>query len=307
MRISSFFYLVKEGIKNIWINRMMSLASVGVLMACMLLMGVAIIFSLNIDRMMTNMEENNVVVAFVNDETELSDGELEIITSEIFALENISEAEFIHKDEGLESMIERMGEEFRPLFEEFGDNPLPHAVRATMIDLTQFDETVLRIQNIEGITHYRSSRDMAIILSTMRDVITTAGLWIIGMLALISLVIIATTINITVFNRRLEINIQRAVGATSAFVRFPFLVEGVILGGLAALFTTGVTHFVYRLAIDNLGDMLGVIQLNPVPFGDFYTTLLVVFAILGVSAGLIGSLISTGRYLRKEGSEFRAL
>lgn len=275
-------------------------------MACMLLMGIAIIFSLNIDRMMTNMEENNVVIAFVNLEIE-DEEELNAITAAIYNFPNISEAEFIHQDEGLESMIERMGEEFRPLFEEFGDNPLPHAIRATMADLNLFDETILRIQNTEGITHYRSSRDMAIILSTMRDVITTAGSWIIGMLALISLVIIATTVNITVFNRRLEINIQRAVGATSAFVRFPFLVEGVLLGGLAAIFTTGLTYYIYRLAVDNVGDMLGIIQLNPVPFRDFYLMLLAVFAILGVSAGLIGSLISTGRYLKKEGSEFRAL
>jgi len=306
MRISSFFYLIKEGIKNIWLNRMMSIASIGVLMACMLLMGIAIIFSLNIDRMMTDMESQNVVIAFIEDEIE-DEEELEAITASIASLANITEAEFISREEGLEAQLERMGEEFRPLFDEMGGNPLPHAVRATMTDLNLFDETILEISEIEGIMHYRSSRDMAIILSTMRDVITTAGLWIIAMLALVSLVIIATTVNITVFNRRLEINIQRAVGATSAFVRFPFLVEGVILGGLSAVFTTGLMYYIYRLAVDNVGEMLGVIQLNPVPFSNFWTLLLTVFAILGVSAGLIGSLFSTGRYLRKEGSEFRAL
>ena len=240
MKARSVRYLIGEGLKNIWLNRMMSIASVGVLMASMLLMGIAIAFSENVDRVMSGIESQNVVMIFLDED--ISDEQAQAVYEQIKGLDNINpdETTYISSSQALEGVLDEMGPEYKEYFNQYfeeGNTIMPETVRASMIDLEKYDQTIAAIENVDGVDSYNSSRDLAVILTTVRDAINTAGIWIIVLLSLIALVIISNTVRITMFNRKLEISIMKAVGATNGFIRFPFMVEGITLGIIASVLT----------------------------------------------------------------------
>lgn len=310
MKARSARYLIGEGLKNIWLNRMMSIASIGVLMASMLLMGIAIAFSENVDRIMSEVESQNVVMVFLDDE--LSDEQVQSVYEQIKSLDNINpdDTTYIPSSQALEGMLNEMGPQYEEYFNQYfeeGNTIMPETVRASMIDLEKFDQTIAAIENVEGVQSYNSSRDLAVILTTARDAINTAGVWIIVLLSLIALVIISNTVRITMFNRKLEISIMKAVGATNGFIRFPFMIEGITLGVIASLLTVGVEYLLYKLALKALNPIMKIFTYNPVPFSDFMWIILLIFLALGIISGLIASIITISKYLRREGSEFSAL
>ena len=126
-------------------------------------------------------------------------------------------------------------------------------------------------------------------------------------MSLIALVIISNTVRITMFNRKLEISIMKAVGATNGFIRFPFMIEGITLGVIASFLTVGVEYLLYKLAIKALDPIIKILGYNPVPFSNFMWIILLIFLALGIISGLIASIITISKYLRREGSEFSAL
>ncbi len=310
MKARSVRYLIGEGLKNIWLNRMMSIASVGVLMASMLLMGIAIAFSENVDRVMSGIESQNVVMIFLDED--ISDEQAQAVYEQIKGLDNINpdETTYISSSQALEGVLDEMGPEYKEYFNQYfeeGNTIMPETVRASMIDLEKYDQTIAAIENVDGVDSYNSSRDLAVILTTVRDAINTAGIWIIVLLSLIALVIISNTVRITMFNRKLEISIMKAVGATNGFIRFPFMVEGITLGIIASVLTVGVEYLLYKLAIKALNPIINILGYNPVPFSDFMWLILLIFLALGIISGLIASIITISKYLRREGSEFSAL
>lgn len=304
MKLRSARYLTVEGFKNIWVNRLMSIASIGVLVACMLLIGVAIIFTKNVDKAMGALEKQNVVMAFFEDT--LPDQDAESTCNTISELDNVAAVEFIPKETGLNNQLANMdsaqAEYFRSMLQG-GENPLPNAAKITLSDLSRFDETITQIKAISGVSHINEQRELAMKINSIKQSISVAGFWIIGMLLVIALVIVANTIRVTMYNRKLEISIMKAVGATNSFVRFPFVVEGMVLGLVSALFTSGLLYLVYRLALDTIQKALSI---DPVPYRSFAGELFLLFAGIGVLTGLFSSFVMISRYLRKEGSEFRA-
>ena len=132
-----------------------------------------------------------------------------------------------------------------------------------------------------------------------------AGIWIISILMIISLVVVSNTIRITMYSRKLEISIMKAVGATDAFVRIPFVVEGILIGLISALLSEGLLYFCYRIASETLTQTLGTGDI--VRYSEMMFYLFGVFAAIGIFAGALGSFIMIGKYLRREGSEFSAI
>ncbi|OJU10003.1 MAG: hypothetical protein BGN88_13890 [Clostridiales bacterium 43-6] len=302
MKLRSVKYLLFEGLKNVWANRLMSIASVGVLIACMLLMGVAIIFSTNVDKALTGLQDQNVVMVYIKEGTdEIS---AQHVKDEISKLDNIKTTLFISKQEGLSSIMKGMGSDLQSYFKWTNEeNPLPDAVQITFKDLKQFDKTISQIKKIENVETIREVRELATKIVSIRQMINTSGFWIIGLLMITALVIIANTVRITMHSRKLEISIMKAVGATNNFIRLPFIIEGVVLGMVSATLTTGILYFIYRVAIRSITVHL---KIQAVAFSSFIWWLVLIFSAIGLLTGVIGSFISLGKYLRKEGSEFRA-
>ena len=357
MKMRSVKYLVGEGFSNIWANRLMSLASVGVLVACMVVIGLAILISENATKALGNLEQQNVVMVYMKDynwalysdnakeETESTESssseasddatasegeetaedadkngikpsdyvihnedEAKALCEKIKALPNVEDAVFVSSEEGLESvksnMLEGQEDYFTFLDDEYG-NPLSAAAKVTMTDMAFFDDTIKEIQKLEGVDVVQSQGDLADTINSLKKGLAVAGVWIIAMLLVIALVIVSNTIRVTMYSRKLEISIMKAVGATDSFIRIPFVVEGVTIGMVSALLSEAILFICYRVATENI--LTSLKGADIVKFGDVAWLLLAVFLAIGILAGALGSLIMIGKYLRKEGSEFAAI
>ena len=177
--------------------------------------------------------------------------------------------------------------------------------KVTVYDLSKFDETLLTIENTEGVDHVYSSKAIAEKITAIKKAISIVGFWIVAILLLISLMIVSNTIRVTMYNRKLEISIMKAVGATDSFVRLPFMIEGVTIGLLSAGITTVILYFVYNAVDDVI--MMKLNRVSLIPFTQFFWYIFGIFAAIGCFAGLFSSAFMINKYLRKEGSEFRAL
>lgn len=303
--MSKFRYLLKEGFRSIWVNRLMSMASIGVLFSCLLLIGAAVLLSLNINEGIISIEQENVIKVYLAD---IDDAGIQSVENQIYAISNVKECEFVSKEEGLRDVLNNMDADTKSFFDYINnDNPLPDGFSVTVKDNAEFNETVRDIEKITNVIRTHSRTDLSNKLVGIRQILTIAGVAIIAILFIISLFIISNTIKLTMYSRKLEINIMKAVGATDKFVRTPFLMEGIILGTISGLLAIGTLYYLYEAAIayidiDVFGDNFAFVQ-----FSDFALWMGIAFVVIGILAGVFGSTFSIRKYLRKEGSEFSAI
>lgn len=306
MTSSSLNYLVKEGFRNIWSNRMMSIASICVLMSCLVLIGCASMIFLNIESLLGKMEEQNVIMVYIEDDT--PDADIEAMGTSLKNMNNIKEVEFVSKESAWEEQLSTMEEAQAQFFTEISsDIPLPDAYKVTVDDLTYFDDTVNEIKQLKHIDTIRENKDLAEKLLTIRHGVEVISIIIVAVLLAISVFIISNTIKLTVYSRRLEISIMKSVGATNSFVRFPFVVEGMILGIISGIISLGLVWAFYEFAVKQFGDLLTSLQLEALNFADFALPMLGIFIGIGIITGVGGALISMGKYLNKEGSEISGI
>lgn len=299
---SSFRYLTKEGFRNVWTNRMMSLASVCVLMSCLVLIGSATMIFLNIDSLLARIEEENVVMVYLEDET--TQEQIDSMESQIYALDNIKDVEFVSKVDAWDEQLATMGEAEAEFFTDVSsDIPLPDAYKVTVENLDYFDKTVEELNNLEHVDIIRENKDLAQKLVAIRQGVSVIAIVIVAVLFLISLFIISNTIRLTVYSRRLEISIMKSVGATNSFVRFPFVVEGIILGVLSGAISLGLVWGLYELAITQFGDLIASLNLKAIAFETYALPMFGIFILIGIICGVGGSLVTMRKYLNKEGSE----
>ena len=187
--------------------------------------------------------------------------------------------------------------------DEEGGNPMSHGARVTLKSMEIFEHTIKDIEKTEGVHTVVSHAELAKTIADIKSGISMICFWIIGILGIIALVIVSNTIRVTMYNRKLEISIMKAVGATDAFIRLPFVIEGIVLGLVSAILSEGILYFCYRVAADSMGDSFTL----SVPFGSAALLLFGIFAAIGVVAGALGSMFMISKYLKKEGSEFKAL
>lgn len=306
MTASSLRYLFKEGFRNTWTNRMMSIASICVLMSCLVLIGCASMIFLNIESLLGRIEEENVVMVYIEDGT--TDADITAMGETIKAIDNVKCIEFVAKETAWEEQLATMEEAQREFFTEISsDIPLPDAYKVTVDDLSYFDSTIDQIKQLDHIDTIRENKDLAKKLVTIRHGIEVIAIVIIAVLLAISVFIIQNTIKLTVYSRRLEISIMKSVGATNSFVRFPFVVEGMILGIISGVVSLGVVWAFYEFAINQFSDLLISLGLEALKFADYALPMLGAFVLIGIITGVGGALLSMGRYLNKEGSEISAV
>lgn len=296
MRISSLIYLIKEGTKNIWNNRSMSIASIGVLISCLLLTGAASLISINVKDVVKSLGDKNIVYVYLDDD--VSTLEAIALGQEIKKIPNISECSFYSKDEAIEQYRESLGEIFDEMTGK--SNPLPNAYHISIEDLSKYNETVAQIQAIDGVNKTNNRSDVADKLTKIDRLVTSAGVWIIVILGMISLFIISNTIRMTMYSRRFEISIMKSVGATDLFVRIPFVVEGMAIGVISGLIASFALMFLYDGIMKAANS---IISFKSIPFDTMMVPVLVIFVIAGMVIGAAGGFISIGKYLKKEGGE----
>jgi len=302
MRINNFLYLCKEGVRNLFSNKLMSFACVGVLIACLLLIGSAVLFTLNVNSVVTYVEQQNEVVVFLDENMQSSD--IEILSLSLRNMDNILDITFMSRQESLERLQERLDTENRHvgIFDGLGDDTLFDTYIVRVEDLNHLGDTVARLREIDGVIQVNAATDVANILLGLNRAVQFAGAVVVGILVAVSVVIITNTIKLNIYNRRKEINIMKYVGATDSFIRMPFLIEGMLIGLIAAVLAFFMLGFGYTYLIswlyDNHAATLGVILDNAVEFMPIARYMIVGFAILGVFIGIAGSGIFVRRHLR---------
>ena len=298
MSLHSIGYLFREGIKSLLKNRTMCIASIGVLISCLLMTGIAGLLSLNLSVTMESIEGNNTLTVMLRQDvpslTAVRIGE------EIRQIDNVAECTFVPKDSALEGIMADV-DGGTDLFEEFAgdENPLPDSYKISLSDLSLYDETISAITAIDGVDSISDYRAVANKLSSLDRLVRYCSIGIVIILAVVSLFINANTVKVTIFSRRVEINIMKSVGATNGFVRVPFIVEGIIIGIISGLVSATVLYFAYDQAVEvvyGLAPWLTIVNIRP------YVWLIYGgYLVVGMLFGLLGGTISIGKYLKKQG------
>ena len=299
MRASGVRYLLGQGVENIWKNRMMAFASFCVLMISLLLVGISVLFFINITSMVGGLEDKNEVIIYLQEDT--TDMEISDLYGQLSRMDNIAEVTFYSKEESFEDLKSSMSD-YEMLFDSLGDdNPLIDAYRIRVADISRMDETLAQIGALEHIEHVRAPLDLVQILTELRRIITMVCGVIILALIIISIVIIANTTKASVFSRRAEIQIMKYVGATNAFIRFPFFVEGMITGLLAGVGALAVTWLGYDAMIDLLTQETTFMSIfgmtSIVPFEDVVMPVTIAYLGAGTLFGALGTVFAIRKHL----------
>ena len=290
-------YLLKEGVRNVWNNRMMSLASIGVLVSCLIITGAAALLSMNVTSVVESVGRENQVTVFLNDDVKELQAIMEI-GPEIRKLDNISDCEFYSKDEAMNELRDELGTLFTEL--QGDNNPLPHAFHVTMVDLSQYDDTVENIVSVDGVYKVSDRSDVASKLTNLNQLVTQIGLWLVIILGIISLFIISNSVRMTMYSRRFEISIMKSVGATDWFVRIPFIIEGIVLGVISGIISSLIIAFLYEGLI---AAVQYIIPFSEIKYSEVAVRMSLAFVFMGMFVGSLGAAISITRYLKMEGGE----
>ena len=296
----SLRYLTKEGFRNVWVNRLMSIASVCVLMSCLIMIGIAFLCFVNVQSLLDEVDDQNVVMIFVDND--LSQEEIETIGNSIDALPNIEHINYHTAAENSKDFYDQIKSDL--LVDYFDDKEaetIPASFEVHLQNMELFDQTLDQINALDNIQYVRESRELASFLVTLRRSVSYISIGAVAMLLLVSLFIISNTVRITMHSRRLEISIMKNVGATNSFIRWPFMVEGMILGAFSGLVSLGIVFGLYQLILTSVSSTLSSLQLiHPVPFVNYWYWLLIGFEAIGILTGGFGSAISIKKYLKEK-------
>ena len=298
MNVNSLKYLFFEGLKNVIKNKLMALASIGVLTACLLAVGCSILVTGNINNMVSYIGEQSTMVAFLKNDVEQAD--VDSLIDSIESNDSVKDAEYISKEQALLNYSKRVNSDsaIKTLSEE---NILPASVNVHIKDMAKVDDVVQIAQNSSVVEHVSVPTNLTNMIKELGRTVGWFGTAVVLALILTSLVIISNTIRATVFARRREIAIMKQVGATDNFVRLPFLVEGMAIGVISAVVAFIVIFVGYEtisvILTQNSSAFLKSMFSSWIRFGS--VGLLVVFGFLfgGMLAGVAGSLISVRKYL----------
>lgn len=295
MRFNVISYLIKEGVRNLFKNKKSTMSSLMIMCATMLVFGLFFVIGENINAFVKNVADaQEIRVIIDNDATE---SEIEEIGNEILSIDGVRNAEFVSKEDALDYMKDLVGED---LIEGYSErNIFSVAYNVTLTDLELNDEVQESIWQLDHIKNIVSSNQViSQIISLAKGVkAVTAGILV--LLIIISVSIIANTIKLTVHARRKEISIMKYVGATNSFIRWPFLVEGVIIGVVAGLLSVAIIGLAYTGIANQLAgtSFLEMAHWQLLEFKDMFNLILTVYLALGIGIGVLGSSISMRKYL----------
>ena len=302
MKLSSMNYLFGQGMKNIWTNRIMSVASFCILSVSLLLIGFTMLFTANINRFVSGVENKNEVVIFLDEDVDSTMASA--MENTIRNIHNVESVTFYSKDEALEDMKKSMdSDNADQLFSYVGeDNPLPDAFRIRIADIEEISPTLMDINRLEGIDSIKSPTDFINILTGLKRFIGIISAVILLALILVSLVIISNAARASVDIRKREIAIMKLVGATNTFIKVPFFVEGMFLGALAGVFASAVTCAGYSELVKVLSQDMTIWSIMSVngfiPISEFVVKLVIGYAAAGMIISAFGTVMSTRKYLK---------
>lgn len=291
--MNRFCYLLKQGVKNIFTHGFMSFASITIIIACLLIMGSFSLLTLNIDAMIDEMQNQNNVLAYIDES--LSESEARALESKILTVDNVATAEFVTREEAMKNFESDYDEN---LFENIDPTVFRHRFVITLDDLSLMKETQAALRNVKGVASVTAHVDYAEKFISFRNIVSIVSLILIVILIIVSLFIMTNTIKLATFGRREEIAIMKMVGATNAFIRLPFVIEGLVLGavggGIAYLLQWGL----YSVLTDKIMSGMASGIIDVLPFSAVALPVLIVFLAVGILVGVFGGLNAIRNYLK---------
>ena len=285
-------YYIKEGFISIFTHSLMSFASVCIIVAFLVIMGSFALLALNINALIGDLENENILLAYVDEN--LSELDARALERRLASTPNVTNVVFISREQAMDSFIGRYEDTDR--YADVDPSWFRHRFAVYVDDVAMIAETQLTIREIYGIEKVNANLSIAKGLVTVRNVVSGISMVIIGVLLAISLFIMSNTIKLATFERREEIAIMKMVGATNAFIRWPFIYEGFILGIVGAMAAYAVIWALYDLVAGRVIQFeAGFVSL--IPYSNVSLPLLVVFAAIGFGVGVGGSGMALNRYL----------
>ncbi|MBR1691817.1 MAG: permease-like cell division protein FtsX [Lachnospiraceae bacterium] len=299
MRISTFFYTLKQGIINIFRNKWYSLASIATIGACLVMFGIFYSIVMNFQYMVKGAQENVAVTVFFEEGT--SEERIQEIGSLIQARAEVSNIRYISDQEAWDSFKDDYLGEYADGFPE-DDNPLEGMsnYEVYLNDVSMQKNLVTYIESIEDVREVRKSELTANALTDVNGLISLVSIGIIVILLAVSIFLISNTVTIGISVRKEEISIMKYIGATDFFVRSPFVIEGILIGLVGSFLPLVLLYFIYNNVIDFLRDKFSVLSnmLQFLTVQEIFATLIPVSIIIGVGIGFLGSFVTVRKHIR---------
>ena len=298
MKYNVLSYLIGEGFANIFKNKKQAITSFITISLLMIVLGVCFLTIVNFNSFIKQIENKQGIRVFISNSA--SEEDIKELGDQIKNLEGVNTIDFVSKEKALQTLKDKF-EDKADLLKMYDEaNILPASYIVTLTDLKLSSKVQDEISNLKNISNVKSSNKMFTDLITAARLVKIASYVIISALTIINIVIIANTIKLTVYSRRKEISIMKYVGATNGFIKLPFIVEGIIIGLFSGTISIGIVTIFY-IAIEQwvgLINFLTMIGLSLIEFSDVFNIILIIYFILGVGIGVLGSTTSMKKYLK---------
>ena len=294
MKIRTAEYYVQEVFRSLRRNNWMTFAAVGTVAVSLFILGVFLILALNMNRPASMLESQVQISVYMKDD--LGEDAEEELGTKIRALQGIESVKYVGREEARKRLSERLGEQ-KYLLDALGDkNPLPNAYEVTVRQPDMVETAAKQIERMDGVESAKYGQDVVEHLFDITRLVRIFGLLLILLLGGATIFIIANTIRLTVFARRREIAIMKYVGATDEFIRWPFVLEGIVLGCIGGMISAFVLRSFYAGVTTKVYDTLAFFPL--IPQSPFMTYVSIVIVLLGMAIGAAGAWVSLKRFLK---------
>lgn len=292
MKLSRLGYLIKSGFTGIFSHGLMSFATVTITMACLIIMGSFGLLVVNINALISDLEDENEVVAFIDES--LTEEEARAVEPLIEAVPNVSGADFMSRAEAMENFQEDYDED---LFDSLDETVFRHRYIIHLTDISLMEQTKPLIEAVDGVADVNAHIEYADAFISVRNVVSLISLALIIILIIVSFFIMSNTIKLATFTRREEIAIMRMVGASNGFIRCPFIIEGLVLSVLGGLLAFIIEWGLYSLLLSRVSGVASTL-ITLVPFSGVMWPLLLFFLGVGVIVGVSGGSSAIRNYLK---------
>ena len=298
MRYNVLTYLIGEGISNIFKNKKQAATSFGTMCVIMIFFGICFMLVGNFNSFIKQVEAEQGIQAYITNDA--TDDEVKELGEEIKALDGVNTIEYVSKEEALQHMKDRLGDKSYLLDGYDQNNVFPSSYVVTLTDLGKSSEVQAKIKEMQNVKKITSSDETIDMLVRIAKGVKIGSYVIIAALIAISVFIISNTIKLTVYARRKEISIMKYVGATNSFIRWPFVVEGIIIGLISGAMSLALVAGLYMVISQNTTfvGFLSNLGLRLLDFSDMFNLILIIYLVLGVGIGVLGSSLSMRKYLK---------
>ena len=294
MRLSRYSYLIREGFRSITTHGFMSFASVTIIMACLIIMGSVSLLSVNIDALIKDLENENEIVAFVDEEIK-DESQAAALQSSIEAVPNVASVTFVSRDDAMDRFMSQYDEDFGVGIDA---DVFRHRFVIQLADIALMSSTKANLEAVPGVAKVNAHLEYASFFVTVRNIVSVVSLVLIVILVFVSVFIMSNTIKLATFGRREEIAIMKMVGASNGFIRLPFVVEGLVLGILGGGLAFAAEWGIYSLISSRLVSGLAGSFISVVPFSSMAMPVFIVYMATGILVGAFGGVNAIRNYLK---------